>query len=450
VQPDEPEPPFYRVHDRGLPDHPDFRQIIATQFLGSTRSKPLEWKAHRPTPMAPPSTYDSHISGRDGVVSKLLGVTILTQWTESGAKAKSYRSYTQIADSMTAQQSISADGRAVALRISSVVQTSTGPVRLNLEAGVLDTKGSTYTGSTAGLSITGAFAELGEIRAVGRSVASGAPPAVNNASLSAGQAGGIGGGCQFACFGASTAANLQASTASGLPVVASTASPLTTTLVAGTVGAEAVSGFRYSNGPDASTITRLSLTGPVVQSTIVAADGTFASATGHLSSTSAPRSVVSSASVKTGTISVLPTSFAPGGVVRVSLSGATVSCTTATTSGTPSSTLAAPAPSVSVEYLPAGSSSYVALSPTAVLASLAVGPLTGSTLRLSDYLASNPSGGTGSTAVQDAGRRGEATLPAALRLITAPLRSTALGTPDTDSGVTVELGSLSCATEDRR
>lgn len=451
VQAGEPAPPFYRCTIGSLPGYPGFSQSIATQFLGEPRTSPTGAELSPPSAVAPPAGYDTQVAGKDETVSRLIGVSIVTTWRDAGGRAKTHRAYTQIADSAAPRQTIVGEAKAVAVRITSAAANAGTPSRLVFEAGVLDLRGSTYTGSTAGLSVTGAYAELdGQPRAAGRLVAAGAPPVVNVSDLTAGEAGGVLGTCAYACFGPSTASNLKASSASGLPLVATAANQLSTTLGSGSVGGDTVNGFRFTNVPDSTTTSNLRLVGPVLLSTAPASDGTYASAKGYLESTATTRTVTAKAAVTTGTIGVLPTSFALGGVVRVRLDSAAVSCVSSTAGASASSTPSGPTPGVVVEYLPAGTSSYAPLAAGANLTTLRVGPTVAASLPLSAYLAAAPVRGAVAPVSQSNGRYGEATLQAALRLSTVPTRLNSGGQPDPDSAVNLELGVLSCSSEDQR
>lgn len=446
----EPAPPFYRCTIDALPGYPSFRQVIATQFL--TLAQAVGGTAAAPAPVAPPNTYDSQVPEKDVLVSDLLGVTVLTNWKEVGNKVHQLRNYTEITRSADARQSVSGSSQVVAVRVSSVVRTDAGPARLRLEAGVLNTEGVTYTGSTAGLSVTGAFADFGGTTSVlGRLVAAGAPPSVSLADLPAGQPGGLNNNCDLACFGSTTASNLNASVSNGLPQVGTSSNRLTSTLGSGPVGDNNINGFKFSNVPDSTTTQRLLLAGPVMLST-APLEGNYASSSAYLESNATARTVTSSAAAKTGTIGVLPTSFAPAGVLRVQLVTASLSCTSSTATATATSTTPASAPlTVSVEYLPAGSSTYVPLSATAPLNTLPVGPTAVSALRLSDYLSAQPTRGALTFESQSSGRYGEGALKAALHVETVPTRVLpGTAAPDPDSAVSLDLGVLGCKSEDQR
>jgi hypothetical protein len=233
------------------------------------------------------------------------------------------------------------------------------------------------------------------------------------------------GSCQYACFGNTSAGNLKATTASGLPFVASPTQRLSARLGAGRLGptpsqGSATATSRMARRPrdSASRSGRAfygSRRGRLVRLVVRPRRRHRRSEDRTCGRRRQDGNDRSPADV-----------LRPAGCGRVRLASAELGCVTSTGTSA-SSSFTAPAPSVVVEYLPAGSSTYVALPVTANLTTIVVGPDSSSPLRLSDYLAAVPVRGTTSTVAQASGRRGDAKLPTALRLTTAPTRCSRVG-----------------------
>lgn len=143
----EPAAPYYRVETGQLAGAPRFRQVITTQFLtaGGAGVLPATGVAN---------VYDSQVVGRDVPPTLMLGVTVITKWTEAG-RAKSYRTYTQVTESRPEQPLIQSQARAVAVDLSS---TSAESKTLRLQGGLTTLDGGQSSGSFVSGLASGAVA----------------------------------------------------------------------------------------------------------------------------------------------------------------------------------------------------------------------------------------------------------------------------------------------------
>jgi prepilin-type N-terminal cleavage/methylation domain-containing protein len=132
----DPSGPFYQVKVSSVPGYPSFSQTIDTQFLTATGAI---------LPAASFPGYDSQVEGRDQPPSLLVGVTVTTTWTDHG-NTHSYTSYTRIADSRGLLSTMTSQGSAEFMQVS-----STGPAGNALTVDVASAKagGSQSTGSVA-------------------------------------------------------------------------------------------------------------------------------------------------------------------------------------------------------------------------------------------------------------------------------------------------------------
>lgn len=142
----EPVGPYYRTTTGPLPGATDVSQVIATQFLA-------------PDGTALPAarfqgTYDSQTVGRDQAPSMVLGVTVISSWTDRG-KAQSLRTYTRVTDGRPQLPVIQTQARAVAVDLTS---TAFDGSTLELQGGLASADGSQSSGSSVAGYATGALA----------------------------------------------------------------------------------------------------------------------------------------------------------------------------------------------------------------------------------------------------------------------------------------------------
>lgn len=443
----EPATPFYRCTIAAINGFPLFSQVIDVQFLGASAGNQSGASQAPPAVVTPAGTYDSQATApADAPASNLVGVTLLTSW-KTGTTSHVDKLYTQIAAQSGAAQSIDLQAGVTAFRVTGTAPLSGANRQVSLIGPSVTLDGARYSGSTASAVATGALAEsetLGRVAGAQRAVA--APP-----DATAGGANGTGAsldsGCTYACFASSTVSAVGASVASGLPAAGSSTSPVTAQLV--NSGGVTGYGFEFSNGADSATRTRLLLGSSSLVRTVgtnnSAAAGT---ASGYLGATSfSPQTVTSSVSASTAAIAIFPTTFAPSGVLQVTLTAAAATCAVAVSGATGTATPTASS-SYTVRYLPQNGSAYVDLAAGADLTTIAVGPA-GSTLKLSDYITS-VTRNTAVTSSESNGRVAKAKYTAALQVRTQGTRELSAGIPDPEAQMAVELGIVSCSAEDRR
>ena len=142
----EPTGPFYRTTTGPLPGATDFSQVIATQFLAPDGTAlPL---------LSLQGKYDSQTVGKDQAPSMMLGVTVISSWTDR-AKTQTFRTYTRVTDGRPQLPVIQSQARAVAVDLTSTAFDGT---TLELQGGVASADGSQSSGSSVAGYATGALA----------------------------------------------------------------------------------------------------------------------------------------------------------------------------------------------------------------------------------------------------------------------------------------------------
>ncbi|MBK5307259.1 MAG: hypothetical protein JJD92_11275 [Frankiaceae bacterium] len=443
----EPAKPFYRCTIATISGFSLFSQVVAVQFLGASAGNNSGTSQAPPTVVTPASTYDSQATApADAPASNLVGVTLLTKW-RTGTTDHVDKLYTQISADGAAAQTIDLQARATAFRITGTAPASGANRQVSLTGPSVTLDGARYSGSTANAVATGALAEsetLGRLAGAQRAVA--APPGATAGGTSAAGAS-LDSGCTYACFANSSVSNVGASVASGLPAAGTSGAPVTAQLV--NSGGVTAYGFEFTSGPDSATRTRLLIpSGAMVRTVASNNSSAAATASGYIGATSfSPQTVTAALNTSTGTFAVFPTSFAPAGVLQVSLTSGAVSCGVTVSGSTGTATPTASASYV-IQYLPQGASAYVDLPTGANLSTIAVGP-TGSALKLSDYI-SSVSRNVAVTSSESNGRVAKAKYTAALQVTTQGVREVSAGVPDPDAQINVELGIMSCSAEDNR
>lgn len=443
----EPATPFYRCTIGAVNGFPTFSQVIDVQFLGASAGNNSGAGQAPPVVVTPASTYNSQATApADAPASNLVGVTLLTSW-RTGTTNHVDKVYTQISAEGNVAQTIDLQGGATAFRVTGNAPLSGAPRQVSLIGPSVTLDGARYSGSTASAVATGALAEsetLGRRTGAQRAVA--APPDATAAGVN-GTGDSLDSGCTYACFASSTVSAVGASVNSGLPAAGSSTSPVQAQLA--NSGGVTAYGFEFSNGADSATRTRLLLgTSSLVRTVSSNNSVPAATASGYIGATSfSTQSVTAAMSTSTGAFAVFPTSFAPSGVLQVTLTSAASQCavTVSGSTGTASPTASS---SYVVQYLPQNATTYVDLPATANLATIAVGPL-GSTLKLSDYI-SSVDRNNAVTSSESNGRVAKAKYTAALQVRTQGVRELSAGVPDPDAQISLELGLVSCSAEDAR
>ena len=199
-----PAAPFYKTQTGALPGATKFSQVVAAQFLG-------------PDGTALPASrfedlYNSQVVGADAPPSLVLGLTVVTSWTQAGV-SKTYRTYTQVTDGRPAQPLIQSQARAVALDLTS---TGADGATLELQAGVSYLDGAQSDGSSVAGYATGALATRTGQAAITGKLGQFSLPTTSAATSGDGSAQRPP-GCSWYAFGNTDVANVTADVAGGLP-----------------------------------------------------------------------------------------------------------------------------------------------------------------------------------------------------------------------------------------
>jgi prepilin-type N-terminal cleavage/methylation domain-containing protein len=462
-----PSGPYYRLTIAGSQlgaAYAKYTQYVYTQFL--VASNP----AASPLPLsAIPGGYDNSAAGADHPASPLIGVTTVVTWTTAG-RSHSYSTFTEITDQGTNTSLVVSQAKAVVLQVLS--QDYLGNA-ITANVASVAANGSLSNGSQAGAEATGASIVDGSSPAMtGAHFASVAPPNPSGsqgvASSSGQQQVGASGSCGWASFGPTAVSDVSATTASGLPIVPSDAN---TTALSPSVSASLYSssggscaGLWLSNQIDGSPAPDPALQLNSSAAMIKVQDQTGGSAevtgTGSVYTSAQPGAAGAvtartSASMQTW-VKVFPgLSFVPAppaaygitgqpGIVNVSLSQATLACSSTPGGGT---TATLTYSGLIAWYTTAGwqqrsfnwSSASGGSDPLQVV-DLSK-PVNAAGTPLSAYITS-VSGATSITG----GAGGVQSVEAAISVSTVP--TLGLSYPGTTLGV--ELGHLSCVAQDNR
>lgn len=303
-----------------------FTIVTSTQFLsGSTP----------PTPVTPASVYNTQSSTNSEPASAQIGATVTVLYTERASLRPTSVS-TQIARQPPAKNRVRAQASATAVEVGSMTPDAI-PVPITLTAGLLNLSGSLTHSSNVIATLAAVSAGLGTgEEAAGASKTSAAPPA-GTASVVTGIAGALGAvGCDYACWAPSRVDAPALSVANGLPSIGSPASPAQALLTDKTSN----NGLSFGNGPASSYRPGLKLSLPIVRidnDAVAAVSGvsaacalgttgtsSFVTASGYLTTTAT--GVEACAASRSSSVSLLPTTFAPRGIVQVELRKAAVRC----------------------------------------------------------------------------------------------------------------------------
>jgi prepilin-type N-terminal cleavage/methylation domain-containing protein len=430
---------FYRFALNPVPGFPRYRQYVATQFLDPAGAA-----------VTPPASYNSMLqSPADDAPSALVGITVVTKWF-AGTLSKTYAVQSQMTDGQPGPSQLNGQARMTAFHIQTGVGSET---QLVVEAGALSIDGSTSTGSRSAVSALGGSAALSPgSRLEGAFASVNVPPSVTPGPSVTGSSQTMTSGSELAYFAGTTVSNVYASLSNGLPLGASAASPVTSILddVGGSSWALRV---RNNAAPDSGL--QIDMSKPQVY--IKGGSGESAKSTGYLLTTPGTSHKVQSVlTAQTRSLHILPTSFAPEGVVQVQLQSASIDCTSTGTSPAVTGTYQAV-----VQYV-----TYDPFTATYGTTSLTVGPgmgtltdsmldtvqvgvdsTTGAALHLRDYISSwSNIANVPALGVQITGGKG-------VQMSTAGLVS--LETVETRSGdesstIAVQVGAASCVAEDNR
>lgn len=446
------EPPtgsFYRTRWETSLNGGTYTQWVAVQFLNQQTKAAV----------TPGASYNAS-SLNDFPPSTLLGVTVITEW-QVGAMSKRYSVFSEVSDTAPLQQLIVAEGRATALQIATQIPLSTAPADVTLAAGTVNFDGSLGSAAKAAGVAQGVALSAGTTRVEGAGSVVSAPPEDTEVAASDNTDPELTvEGSSMARTGHSYVSAGTAKTAGGLPLVASATSPYMSRLYGNR-------DTTFTPGISLPGVAQLQMTStsPVV---VVKEDvgNTQAEASGYLNTAAgASHSVISRVSAWTRIVRVMPTTSAPEGLVQIRLLSSNLTCTATST--------ASAAAEYSAEYRvaklvsltdPTLGTTYTNWMPLSH--SQTTDPLQGISLAtdstgwpvawngsrvlmLGEYISSMSSQTASSLAalrtVDPTGKRVESRAGAMVSVGTVPLRQ-----GEDLSGVTVEIGHLSCIAEDRR
>jgi prepilin-type N-terminal cleavage/methylation domain-containing protein len=451
----EPPGPLYRtVRTTGTtvagdPLPQGFVLVVDTQFL--TDATP-------PVAVAPATGYNRTQVSKDRMPSRQIGVTIAVFRT-GRVNSNPMTTYSQIVkrDQLAPLVRSAVDATAVSLGIT----TATG-LPLTVAAGRLDLNATLTQSSTATAVLAGVNASTSSGATGGSITTATAPPAASLAAqdTAAGQIDPD--GCALACWGTTRRSAVALSAADGLPTAGSPTAPLQASV-------RDLTNQGLSLGAGAGATYLGQRTGPVIKvtgagvrtgnsgcATAESGDVVPAVSSGWLRTTlpedpANPSLVEACGLARATTVAVVPTTFAPDGVLRVTLTAASVSCRVAGAGHTP--TYGATFDALVEYWTPTGYVTAGQVNQTTLTDPLAAVPLTtplGANGVLGDYIESwsmlTKSGIRGSTGAGQASVQ----LPGVVNLTTKPVRANGDGTPDEQSVATMSLGTLSCVAKDQR
>ena len=313
-----PTGPFYRTRWDISFNGGDYTQWVALQFLNPTTRAPL-----------PPQAGYNAFSSVDLPVSFLAGVTVTTEW-RAGALDKRYTVYSEVTDSAPLQQQTATEARVAGLTVFTNIETSQGRTDVFLEAGVVSADTARGSAAEAAAAARGASSFWVGGRQEGAGSVTSAPPTVAAAAQTDSSARTLSIDSQpVAVFGRTDTTAVTASLTDQLPVVASAGTPYRARvlgshdlrLLPGVTRSDAASLFLTSS----QDVVRLAQNGNLMQ-----VEGSAYSTT----TSGATRSAVAGVSARTDVVQLMPTVFAPQGLVQVRLISAGLTCTAAATGAT--------------------------------------------------------------------------------------------------------------------
>lgn len=472
----EPTGPLYRkvINPVQSPGLGVFAMVISTQFLrGSTP----------PTAAAPLTGYDSQAAGHDQPPSSQVGVTIAVFY-KSHYGVKYTSTYTQVERSSPMDPLIQSAAKVTALHVSSAARTwgswnsgdpdpdenNNAQVNLMSDIGIVDLTGELFTGSRVIANTTAAAGATSLPSSVaGAATHLSAPTDTAATGISQGDTQ-LPNGCLWICYGATTTDQTSAVATDGLPNAGTPDSPARAMVQSGA----GRYGVWFDNGrwrnrlsladnqPMVSLDTSLSGSMQGVRDCVVGGSGStlnnaHLTSTGYLTSTAvdAPvREVRSCVTAQINTVRILPTSFAPDGMVRIRLDKASASCTVRR-NATNTATLDYGA---TVQYWDgSGYTTAATVDPSNTadpLASVDLSTPVGNGFTLSDFI-SSWSSLTGPELTRSTNATSaEVDVPGVITLITQPTRTFETGWglkhEDPTSSISITVGALSCKAGDYR
>ena len=436
-----------------------FTVVTDTQFLSG---------ATPPAPVSPASGYDTQLTGKDNPASSQVGVTVTVLYTQRGTR-RPISTFTQISARLPSPTRLRSSVDVTALDVGSV---TTDHEPLTLAGGVVHLSSSVTYASNAAASLSAVSAGLatGEQR-TGAKVTAVAPPSTTAAATSSAPGELTTGGCDYACWGASTTPGLSLSAQNGLPAAGSVLAPAQASVTDLTHA-----GLSFGNSAAAAYRPELKLTPPLVRldplgvplpnglSGCAPGGGgalAYLSGGGYLRTTDAgsvasPNQVEACAIARASTVQLFPTSFAPQGVVQIDLQSASARCLVQGTTHAASTEVGYQAV---VRYFD-GTTYRTAAT---VVPGMVTDPLQDPALltspvkadgskTLGDYVASWSALTSGHVDRTTATSLARAKLPAVVTVATQPVRADPAAADGLDgtSVLSLAIGALSCSAEDYR
>lgn len=473
----EPSGAIYRkvINPISAPGLGAFSMTVTTRFLDVNAN-----------PVTPPASYNSQVAGSDQPAANQVGVTVAVFYrSHQGVRYTS--TYTQIERSVPIDPLIRTKAAATTVQASSAARnwkdwvfgdpdpTESESVndQINLMAtmGVINLSGELFSGSRVVSSVTATTGSTSAPSAVtGASANLVAPVDSPSRDSMLGDAY-LPNGCRWICLGTSGTRDVSAVASDGQPRSGTPTEPVQAFIPAnGTRGGLWFDNGRWRNRlllavnqPMVSLDTASTPTLPQVRDCTVGS-GTAPTnphalqATGYLDATDHDdpnRSSAACATAQSGAVRVFPTSFAPGGVLRVTLDEAVASCT----SGAGVTPAASASYRATVRYW--NGTGYTTVS--GLRASNANDPLDSvnlaqvidpaSGLTLGDYVQSWSSVTQSEITTSVSGRNTQAILPAAVTIHTGPTRTFPSGwggMADETSAISLAIGAASCEAMDER
>lgn len=462
---------FYRVRVSQLPGYTNFSQVIDTQFLSVSGS---------PVATASLSGYDSQVEGVDDPPSLMVGVTVITSWSDHG-KAHSYSNYTRITDSRGTGSLVTTQGSGELMRLTSAAPSGNA---ITVDVASAQADGSVTTGSTATAAADALQATDSSSTPITAASGVSTSPSNNTSGTSPVNNVSSGGtGCGWVGAVATQVGNVSASTTSGLPKAPSnvdTASPpsnqVYSALWSNGGGSTNCGLFSFANQSTSyDTSMMLGTDYPLVRvpnATGSAAVGTGSAWVTATTESSLPHSVTAGAGASINKqIQIFPgiASWTGGptdgqGLVDITLTSSNLTCTSTYNTSSGVAQTSAGSYSVTIDVWTTSGRKYVTssgtlssspsniswasstTSPTDPLAALnpsSIPVWTGGSLTLT--LANFISSWSTALKISETNTSGVHELNSIVKIVTQPTRS-----GDPLSAVTAQIGNLSCAAEDNR
>lgn len=457
-----PSGPYYEVSFANAFGVTGFSQDVYLQFL-KPNSIPRQ-----PVDMTLFPSYNSQVNGQDQPPSLMVGLTVRTSWSAYGAP-HAYRAYTQISDNGKGQPLVTAQTRAVAVRVSSTAYDGSS---LTGELASLGSDADLAASSSA--SVQARAANLAQNDPSGATVGAGtvsgawatavSPPNPYSSQASASGANGLqttGSPCGWGSFGQTSTSDISSATTNAQPIVpydlpTNSSAAASTSLNAS--GGTSCAGFNFSNvlpgSPATDPTLQLSPGNPIVRVSDTTGSGPLVTSSGSIATGAAgtPGAVVSTAGITMGQhLSIfpnLPASLVTDGKPLITIQiTAQLKCTSGNATAVASYngtltywTAAAGRQTVPLGWPAGGTAPSDPL--TGIPLTTVVGNYNGATITLGTYIQS------WSTGVQVVG--GTTTGVQALNGIFSVTTAPTLGSTYPASAINLTVGQLSCVAADAR